>query len=563
MTVQNETGEYFDLPTELEIELTRYNVLLCDMGEQTAPITLPGSPHNLKLVGYSNRIDSLLKPLTDLTVLVSDGLFVRWCNMGIHTANEEEGISCTLYFGSGEFYSRIGNTRLNWLSWPIIKSPTFNTQSLGQRVQYLINYMKAEYDNPTQFAQFSVRPVATSQEFTWHVHRLKANNTYEWVNLTGLFVLNGFEKYSHPLDFEGSGQDQLETFEGESSKQMIVDVNTINISTGYGMTPFLKLHYMLEFIFEKFGYYVELRAAEELSEEFDNIAVLNNVADAIYSGILNFKQLVPDVTVKEFIAEIEKTFAGKFVVNEVTKTAYLCLYSNVLNEYPDIDLTAYSVSKPKLGTPEFSSIKIQDKSISTSNSDETEEKSIAIEFDFVSEVVIEDSYTAPDLIDRSALLMLNMVKIDSITHLNSSVQVNGETTKETPATSKLVQLMTIRNKWENAGFRTDPNAPVSVRYKCSNRLFIDLDDHETSPLRSIDWFYTSYQNFKLNSNIPIEMEMNIPEEVLGKLNYSVPKLLHGQNVMIEKIVEKRGSTNTQSKTQNITFRTLRSFTSRN
>jgi hypothetical protein len=59
------------------------------------------------------------------------------------------------------------------------------------------------------------------------------------------------------------------------------------------------------------------------------------------------------------------------------------------------------------------------------------------------------------------------------------------------------------------------------------------------------------------------MEMNIPEEVLGKLNYSVPKLLHGQNVMIEKIVEKRGSTNTQSKTQNITFRTLRSFTSRN
>jgi hypothetical protein len=98
-----------------------------------------------------------------------------------------------------------------------------------------------------------------------------------------------------------------------------------------------------------------------------------------------------------------------------------------------------------------------------------------------------------------------------------------------------------------------------VKYKTSCRIF---EGSGTNDLDYIKLLYNEYIEFNENSNIPITVEMNIPFEVLDKLDLQIPKTIQGQKVLIEKIVEKRGSTNSDSKTQQITFRTLRSFKSR-
>jgi len=543
----------FELPSNFEAELTRNNVLLTDAGEQTAPITLPGSPHNLRLIGHSDRIDNYYKPLTDLDVVVSDGLFNRPCNLGIHTANAVDGISCTIYLGTGDFYSRIGNTRLNWIGWPVIKSPTFDSQTLAQRVQYLIDLLKAQYTTPTNISEFGIRPVATTQEYTWK----KPDNS----NVKGILILNGFEKYQSTLDL--SQAEYIEKFEGEYTQHMVVGEDTITITTGYGMTPFLKIRYMIEFIFQSFGYTTDLSALVSLTPNFEhNTLLLNNVADAIYSGTLYYKQLVPDITIKEFLAEINKEFSGTFNVNEATKVATFYRYQDQLNAASDIDLTQYSCSLPKVGIPEFKTIQLNETISTKSETSETKEKIEIIEFDFAKTVDVIDEYKT-NIDTYVSSIQLSIVTISEIVHLNSTIVVNGVSTTENINTSTLMKLIYAKNEWQEISVYRVNNGYVSVYYRVStppfyNDFLDEYSDYIATPLLVEEMFYLEYKAFRLNSNIPLEVEMDIPPVILEKMNLQTPKLLNGQKVMIESIVQILG----RKGTQKVKFRTLRGYIDR-
>jgi hypothetical protein len=552
-------GIDFDLPTGFAAELSRYNVLLSDAGEQTAPITLPGTPKNLKLVGYSDRMDNVYKPLTDLDVTVIDGLFHRQCNLGIHTANAVDGISCTIYLGTGEFYSKVGNTRLNWLGWPVWKSPSFDTQTLAQNVQYLINILKAEYNTATTTSIFGIRPVVTTQEYTWIMNVKLPNGSAPDKEVPGLLVLNGFEKNQVELDLNGS--EYIERFEGEFNQRMLINEATVPLTLGYGMTPFLKLRYVLEFILGEFGYTFDMSDLTDLSPNFrDKTLLINNVADAIYSGILNIKQLVPDVTIKEFLIEIEKYYNGKFVFDYTTKISKFILYQNQLTASADIDLSGYLTSTPKMGSSEFETVKITN-TTSAKEEIETKEKVSTIAFELLGTVSVADNYrTNKD--SFSSPLILSMIPIGEIVHLNTSVVIAGKTVEENTKASSLIKLFNIGDEWDMRSVSVANAGYVNVYYRDAIQLFLyefrNEFDEVVPPFTAINLFYAAYKAFKLNSNIPIEAEMNIPASELERMDLHVPKILHGQPVMIESIKYALG----QKGTQAVRIRTLRPYQER-
>jgi hypothetical protein len=552
-------GIDFDLPTGFAAELSRYNVLLSDAGEQTAPITLPGTPKNLRLVGYSDRMDNVYKPLTDLDVTVIDGLFHRQCNLGIHTANAVDGISCTIYLGTGEFYSKVGNTRLNWLGWPVWKSPSFDTQTLAQNVQYLINILKAEYNTATTTSIFGIRPVVTTQEYTWIMNVKLPNGSAPDKEVPGLLVLNGFEKNQVELDLNGS--EYIERFEGEFNQRMLINEATVPITLGYGMTPFLKLRYVLEFILGEFGYTFDMSDLSDLSPNFrDKTLLINNVADAIYSGILNIKQLVPDVTIKEFLIEIEKYYNGKFVFDYTTKISKFILYQNQLTASADIDLSGYLTSTPKMGSSEFETVKITN-TTSAKEEIETKEKVSTIAFELLGTVSVADNYrTNKD--SFSSPLILSMIPIGEIVHLNTSVVIAGKTVEENTKASSLIKLFNIGDEWDMRSVSVANAGYVNVYYRDAIQLFLyefrNEFDEVVPPFTAINLFYAAYKAFKLNSNIPIEAEMNIPASELERMDLHVPKILHGQPVMIESIKYALGKKGTQA----VTLRTLRKYEER-
>ena len=531
------------MPTGFDAEMTRNNVLLTDTGDMTAPITLPGLPENLALVKHSNRADAYYKPLTDLDVMVNDGLMNRSCNLGIHSADEEDGISATIYLATGDFYSRIGNTRLNWLGWPVYHHQEWSLQNM--HVQYLIDMLKLEYDTPTDAAIFSVRPVATTQDTTWIM-------PVTGEEIPGLFILNGFEKVQHVLDFSIDGTEYLNRFQGEFTQQ-IKGTDSVNaIAIGYGMTPFLKLRFMMDFIFGKFGYTTDMSFVTSIIPDYSNrIVCLNNVADAIYSGSLDFKQLVPDVTIKEFITQIEKFLGGKFVINEVTKIATFYRFEKQLTEVPEIDLTKYLSSKPKLGSTEFTTIKINDSADSSTTSSDTQESATTIDFDFVKEVLIKDWYLNTD--NERVDCVIGMVTVDGVINVKSQIVVPDKTiTTEKPATSSLIQLMNVANGWETKGVGDAQNHIWYMNFKRSFRLFTGMG---VSTKETVDSFYMAYKDFRKNSNIPQTAEMNIPTPVLDNLILPAPVLLNNQPVMIESIKYSMGKRDKQT----VGVRTLRPF----
>lgn len=554
MRVISEEGE-FDLPSEFSCRLTRSNVLLSSAGEQTNPITLPPSPNNLKLVGWSDRIDSTFKLITDIDVVVMDRLFVRKCNLGILAApSKKEGVTSTLYFDTGDFYSRVEDTPLSSLAWPTMKHPDFNNVSAEERVSYLVSLLKSEYMTPTADALFGIVPVLTSQEFTYKMNKLQPNGSYKVTDVTGLFILNGFERYQHILDFTGGTTDYLDTFEAEFQQTLVINSVAITVGKGYGMTPFLKLRYMIVFIFDKYGYTADLTEIDSIIDNFEleKALVYNNVADAIYTGILKFKQLVPDVTIKEFISEFETRFCGKFVIDNNRKKAKFVLYSSAISAPADIDLTAFACADAEIDKTEFTSIKIKDKSDNASTADS--EKVTTIEIQLMNSVTITDQFSATGVANNILNADLNILQGDEIIQLNTQFEVDKKSTSNSqPKASDLIQYMYMDNSsWIDSINATN----AKLKYKTSHRLYKVSPDPDLTVMTNL---YKVYKNFRLNSNVAFKpLEMNISPKLLEQINIHIPKILQGQKVMIESIEQVLGKDDLQT----VTFRSIRPFNNR-
>lgn len=563
----------FVLPAGFAAELTKYNVLLSSAGEQTAPITLPPDPVNMKLIGYSNRMDAYYKPLTDLEVLVSDGLFHRWCNMGIHSADDEDGISCTLYFDSGSFYSLSEDKKLASLPWPVIKSPTYATDTLDQRVQYLVSLIKTEFYTPSVNQIFNVTQVVTTQDYSYrrvrsglptattvHVDSKLVLNGYDPSNSRNGDVLPAISTVGSIVEYKihrGTGESLL----GETIQFVKYGDGEITLPIGYGMTPFLKVKYMLSIIFS--GYTVDTSSITAVFPDFDLLeSVINNVADAIVAGVLNFSQLVPDVTVKEFIYKLEERYAGKFVINNVSKVVAFVRYATVSSS-PDMDITPYLCKKPKQGSADFTSLIVKYKSDQITVTDDNTDKQKTIEIDFMERKTISFEMVFVNQ-SRSEyyypILSTYLCDIGDIVHKNSLTVVNGITKTESGKTITDVQIITV-DRLTNSFFYRYDETPIKFYTVVANfsGIYPIGGTYEGELLHpDVKSFYTEYINFLQNSNIPISAEMDFPTVVLESMNLQKPKLLQGQPVMIESVKQVLGS----DSSQDVKLRTLRLFIDR-
>ena len=80
---------------------------------------------------------------------------MRPARMVVHSANEMEGISCTVYFSEASFYALIDEKTMQDVNLDVIEGIGTNH---AEKVQWLISYLKLEYLNQTSEV-FSVFPV--------------------------------------------------------------------------------------------------------------------------------------------------------------------------------------------------------------------------------------------------------------------------------------------------------------------------------------------------------------------------------------------------------------------
>lgn len=332
MRIITEKGQY-DLPANFVLELERKNPFFSKIGEKSIPVTLPITPNNLKIIGY-NKLDSKNKPVTSLDVLIEDGVTRLFAKQVIHKTSKE-GISTTFYPNLGAFWTKIKDKRLR----DIMSQHSYISSTLMTDLQ---NSMKSSSD-----FDFVVFPVACN------------NGSDDY------FILNQTEN----VDSNGTpyliGRKSRTIKEGD--KDTVVPIN-------YGISPFLRLHSVLSIVISHFGYLIENNFLAD--NALRNLCLLNNTADTCVINRIEYSQIVPDISVQDFLDIIRTNFGCEFIPDEASSSIRISFIKDQLSHIPAIDLTKSKVSDFDFDFPSYSHLVInQDASLENASAEtETIEK---------------------------------------------------------------------------------------------------------------------------------------------------------------------------------------------
>lgn len=323
---KKDTGEVFDVLPGFKLEVKNTSPIFNDLGSKTVATSLPKTPNNSRLLSFANRIDIKNKPRFKMPVLVSSGSYMREGMLYLSSAyNSENTFGITIAFNEGIMYENMTDILLSDLSsLPVERKPIsefedyFNELLTGKQM-----------DDPLSIFRVCLKETTYTTE-----HSTESTNA-EILNSTS-YASDGNVK----LDFPTS------TYVIHDSKLV-----EIPVPYGYGITPFVKVWYVLEAIFKHFGYAIGQNPFKE-HYQLKRLCVLNNLVGAIMEGILDYKQLLPKVSIKDFLQSLYARFGLKVFFNSNTNEVNLILLRDTfqnndyrkmyLASYPDID---YSTPK--------------------------------------------------------------------------------------------------------------------------------------------------------------------------------------------------------------------------
>lgn len=320
------TGEVFDVLPGFKLEINNTSPIFNELGSKSVTTTFPKTPHNMRLLGFSNRLDIKDKPDTKIPVIVSSGSYVRDGMLYQNSAyNTENTFGIIIAFNEGIMYEAMSNILLTELS---------NLPVLEQPVPVLIEQMNDLFtiDDPDE--KLSVFQV----DFKKQTYGKDENGE----EVEGVMT----EYVNSPQHIDGKVQLRVR------ENTWIVEDNAlvkINVPEGYGITPFVRVWYLLELIFDHFGFKIkENPFTSDL--QLKRLCVLNNTIDSLVSGRLDYRQLMPHVTINEFLQSLYCRFGLKVFFDSNTNEVNLILIRDILrnnaveaikqNSLPDIDYTS-------------------------------------------------------------------------------------------------------------------------------------------------------------------------------------------------------------------------------
>lgn len=309
----------FQLAPDFFPELSRTNPFLTEEGSMSIPLTLPSSSHNMKLVGFAYRGRSTNRPAKKILAILQHGTTSINGTLYIDTINETEGITCTFYTNEGQFNERIKDYKLADLDWPVHEG---SGSTYAQKAIYWMNQFKSIMNGTAQAEDYFVFGVMTDSVF-----RLNKENDVD----VGL-MLNETDGVQTGWKYLAESERTYYTEAGD-------DATPYTVPVGYGITPFLRVGYVIRHIISYFGYTLDDNMFDTNASLY-RLVLLNNTADAIVSGKLSYRQLLPDdVSVEDFIKFVRTKFGVEFI--QLGDHIQIKRWVDVLSAEADKDLSEY------------------------------------------------------------------------------------------------------------------------------------------------------------------------------------------------------------------------------
>lgn len=327
-------GETLDLSSGFSIEIEDSNPIFNDRGSQSIPATVPATSRNLKTFDFPTRIDSALDPngISRMTVEINDGAYMRRGTLNITEANVKEGISFNIGFDNSTAYVEWCGRRLAELSdLPVHEADT--ERFSNNAVEALIDELSLIYRGTATSDDFAIFPMALNKE---EVNSGFGKTYWELVNIPDS---DGILAQPAKIDRVVDGT-----------------VTQVNVPAGYGVTPFLRVWRILELIFSDLGISIESNPFK--TGELAYLVVLNNSADTICNGSINYAELMPDVTIEEFMNALWVRFGLVYNINFDRRTVKLRFIRDIIKDSSATDILPYTSGFEKLNFSEARYIKL-------------------------------------------------------------------------------------------------------------------------------------------------------------------------------------------------------------
>lgn len=322
----------FDLPLGFSIEIHKTNPFLTGVGDQSVPLTLPPTKSNLALLNCTENLNSLYHPIKECTVYISDGIYSDKGKLVIDSISDN-GIDCTIYINQGSYYNTMRSKNLSDIQWPTINP---GLDSISDNVQEIMTNLLSDYNKrSTHYKDIAIAPIVTGHVVYSALNKMVPEG-YNDSNMLphGNYNLGAFpQSWYSPLD--GS--------------------NGVRYAMGTGVVPCLKLSYIINHLFSNnlVNYTLDLQIDSYLKKHFEQLYVINNVADSIINGNIQYVQLLPDVEILAFLEYFETLFNGRFIVNEQTKTVTFKHLKDIITAPAQMNMTQYKAGNISYNAQDF------------------------------------------------------------------------------------------------------------------------------------------------------------------------------------------------------------------
>jgi len=333
----------YQLPTEAKIEVERTNPFFNEYGEQTVPLDLPASDYNRRLLGFPDVFGRKAK-MEPVDASIQDGEYFAQCRQYILSAQHKGSISTSFYINDGSFYSRIQNVKLkDVFADDVIE---FEGSTLADKVEAGIEFCRGLRSGSDE--RFAIFPVLVDDD-----SGVDTGFSYKIINAYG--KEKTFDVPSEKTDgkeatftaFDPDDDSSDSDFYNAVQRVEYVDTLAITLEPGYYISPFIRACYVLRRIFEHFGYTMEDNFFTSTAP-FKDMVLINTVIDPLVNGKLKLADLLPDITVSDFLSVFRKKFCCEFTSDEGSRKAGIIFLREVLAMAPVADLTDCLVAEPTI-----------------------------------------------------------------------------------------------------------------------------------------------------------------------------------------------------------------------
>lgn len=338
-------GKTYQLGEGAKLEVERTNPFFNDYGETTTPLDIPASDYNRMILGYPDTF-GLREKMVAANVSIEDGEYFAQCRQIVLSAQHKGNISSSFYINDGSFYSKIQNVKLK----SIFKDEMIpGCSTIDECISFcrsLIGGKNENYDIfPVLLTDDSGKDAGYDYKILngWGNQQKLPDAKYWRFKNTG-----GYEYVAAPdaYDFVTCAG-KSNRFQGEFNRTEYVNEIPVSLTRGYYISPFIRANYVLKRVFKYFGYDLQENFFTR-TEPFTKMVLVNNVIDVMVNGHIRIEDLLPDVSVSDFLSVFRKKFLCEFISDEGTHQASIIFLKDAVGSAPVTDLTRQMTEEPTL-----------------------------------------------------------------------------------------------------------------------------------------------------------------------------------------------------------------------